>query len=356
MPTGGSVHDLLEPVVECTEGGTLGQVLDVLHQGKPVAIRWPTWRLLLPEAVVGYPPTRRVIDLPLREAPIISPHLPVAEALSRMREQNTPYALALEGSALHGMVSLKRLLEYGGSIERQHLAQTLRRTERLVLLGQLASTVAHELRNQLGTLVLHMDILDEEFQHATLESGIQRWESWREIKANVARLQEIVQDYLSLARLTIIQRQPADLGAFLERFAQELQGQMAARGIALRCEGLQGLGSVAFHAGTLRRALLNLVQNAVEAMPQGGAITLRGRGMESHVQVEIIDTGCGIPADQLPLLFTPWYTTKPEGTGLGLYVVHEVVTAHGGEIDAASALGRGTTFRLTLPRGAMAAG
>src|SRR5919106_1379294 len=276
MPAEVSIRELLEPVVECAERGTLAQVLDILHQGKPVAIRWATWRLLLPEAVVGYPPSRRVIDLPLRDVPIISPHLPVAEALIRLREHNIPYALALEGTVLRGMVSLRRLLEYVDRAERQQLAQTLQRTEHLAMLGQLASTVAHELRNQLGALVLHMDILDEEFQHPTSEGHAQRLESWQEIKTNVTRLHEIVQDYLSLARLSATQPEPADLGAFLEEFARELPERLALQRITLHREGLDRLGPVAFHPRTFRRALLNLVKNAVEAMPEGGTLTLRG--------------------------------------------------------------------------------
>jgi signal transduction histidine kinase len=350
MQAGTSVREFLEPVVECAERGTLGQVLDILHQGKPVAIRWATWRLLLPEAVVGYPPSRRVIDLPLRDVPLISPHLPVAEALISLREHNIPYALALEGSALRGMVSLRRLLEYVDRAERQQLAQKLQRSEHLVLLGQLASAVAHELRNPLGAMVLHMDILDEELLHPRPESRAQLLESWQAIKTNVTRLQEIVQDYLSLARLTVIQHQPADLGEFLEGFARELPERLAMQGITLQREGFDRMGAVAFHPSTFRRALLNLVQNAVEAMPQGGTLTLRGQGMGSQVQLEITDTGSGIPEDQLSRLFTPWHTTKPEGTGLGLYVVQEIVAAHGGTIQVHSILGSGTTFRITLPR------
>jgi signal transduction histidine kinase len=350
MQVGASVGEFLEPVVECAERETLGQVLDTLHQGKPVAIRWTTWRLLLPEAVVGYPPSRRVIDLPLRDALLISPHLPVAEALIRLRGHNMPYALALEGTALRGMVSLRRLLEYVDHAERQQLAQELRRTEHLILLGQLASAVAHELRNPLAAIVLHMDILDEVLQYPTAENRVQLLESWQEIRTSITHLQEIVQDYLSLARLTVIPREPQDLGAFVERFTQELPKRLPMRGTTLRCESLDDLGLVAFHPSTLQRGLLNLVQNAVEAMPQGGTLTLRGRGTESQVQLEIIDTGSGIPADQIPLLFIPWHTTKPQGTGLGLSIVQEIVAAHGGTIEVHSTLGSGTRFRITLPR------
>jgi signal transduction histidine kinase len=96
--------------------------------------------------------------------------------------------------------------------------------------------------------------------------------------------------------------------------------------------------------------LLNLVQNARDAMPQGGTLTLRGWRTATQLHLAIGDTGQGIPAEQLPLLFTPFHTTKPEGTGLGLYVVQEIVGTHEGTIEVASEPGRGTTVIITLPQ------
>jgi two-component system sensor histidine kinase HydH len=107
---------------------------------------------------------------------------------------------------------------------------------------------------------------------------------------------------------------------------------------------------------TLRRALLNLVQNALDAMPQGGTLTVAAQGTATHVQIEVRDTGGGVPAAYLPRLFEPLYTTKPGGTGLGLYIVQEIVKAHGGDVTVQSAAGRDTTFTVTLPRHAPAVG
>jgi signal transduction histidine kinase len=104
------------------------------------------------------------------------------------------------------------------------------------------------------------------------------------------------------------------------------------------------------HAGTLRRALLNLVHNALDAMPQGGTVTLQGQATATHVQLAVQDMGRGIPTERLEQIFEPLYTTKPGGTGLGLYIVHEIVTAHAGQITVESVEGQGTTFTLTLPR------
>ena len=107
---------------------------------------------------------------------------------------------------------------------------------------------------------------------------------------------------------------------------------------------MEHLGTVPFHASTLRRAILNLVQNALDAMPQGGTLTLKGEGTATQVQLQVRDTGSGIPAEQLPHIFEPLYTTTPEGTGLGLYLMQEIVAAHGWKVRVESVVGQGTTF------------
>jgi signal transduction histidine kinase len=114
-------------------------------------------------------------------------------------------------------------------------------------------------------------------------------------------------------------------------------------------DGAERLGVAAFHASSLRRALLNLVQNALEAMPLGGTLTVAGQSTAAQVQLQVRDTGCGIPVAQLPKVFEPLYTTKPGGTGLGLYIVQEIVAAHEGHVAVESVEGQGTTFTITLP-------
>jgi two-component system sensor histidine kinase HydH len=98
------------------------------------------------------------------------------------------------------------------------------------------------------------------------------------------------------------------------------------------------------------RVLLHLVQNALEATPERGQLTLRGPGTATHVQLQVQETGSGIPAGELARIFEPLYTTKPGGTGLGLSIVQEIVQAHGGEVTVESASGQGTLFTLTVPR------
>ena len=117
----------------------------------------------------------------------------------------------------------------------------------------------------------------------------------------------------------------------------------------LHLQGLARLGSVALHQGTLQRAFLNLLQRALDAMPQGGTLTLRGQRTASHSIVEIHDTGSAIPAEQGAGFFEPLQSTGSAWTGLELYVAREIIAAHRGTIDVQSASNQGTTFTVTLP-------
>ena len=145
-----------------------------------------------------------------------------------------------------------------------------------------------------------------------------------------------------------------DLGAAVQAWGAELQPALAARGGRLQMQGLASLGHVAFHSSTLRRVLTNLVQNAGDALSHGGTVTLTGQGTATHVQLMVHDTGSGIAAEQLDQIFEPLYTTKPGGTGLGLYLAQQIVVAHEGQLTVQSVVGQETVFTMTLPRQAAA--
>jgi len=234
--------------------------------------------------------------------------------------------------------------------ELEALHNRLLQSERLSMLGRLAGAVSHEIRNPLTAIFLQTDILEDELHQPDGGDRNQITHSIHVIKEEVARLHELVQQYLSLARLSSLQCDPVDFGAYLKTFCGEIQEQLKVRGIALKLECHGNLGHVALHANSFRRVLLNLVTNAVEAMPRGGALTLRAKSTADAVHLEMSDTGCGIPPEQMALLFSPLHTTKPEGTGLGLYLAQEIITAHDGEIAVTSEPEVGTTFLLILPQ------
>ena len=234
--------------------------------------------------------------------------------------------------------------------ERQRLEQAARRAEHFALLGRLAAGVSHEIRNPLAAVFLYADVLEEELRAPSPDSPAAVAEALADMKTNLARLDDLVQDYLTLVRVTSLQRDVQDLGVAVQAWGTEMQHEVGTRGVTLQMQNLAGLGLVAFHASTLRRALLNLVQNAADAMPQGGTVILAGQGTATQVQLRVQDMGSGISAEHLGQIFEPLYTTKPGGTGLGLYIVQEIVAAHEGQITVESVAGQGTTFTLTLPR------
>jgi PAS domain S-box-containing protein len=154
--------------------------------------------------------------------------------------------------------------------ERQRLEHDAQRAEHFALLGRLAAGVSHEIRNPLGAVFLHVDLLEEELLAPSADSRQLIAESLSEIRTHLTRIEELVQDYLSLVRVTHIERTPQDLGTAVQAWAAEMRGFAAACGVTMHLEGLETLGRVTFHAGTLRRAVVNLMGNALEAMQRGG--------------------------------------------------------------------------------------
>jgi signal transduction histidine kinase len=225
----------------------------------------------------------------------------------------------------------------------------LRGAAHFVTLGRLAAGLSHEIRNPLGTLFLHIDLLEEEFQDPTPESPTVILQTFGEIRTALTRLDALVQDYLSLVRVGTIELDVQDVGAAMQAWAAEMQSHAAQQGVTVELDGHTMGMPLAFHASTLRRAVLNIVQNAIEAMPDGGTLRLACVRTATEVQLHVRDSGVGMPAAQVPRIFEPLYTTKPGGTGLGLYIVQEIVVAHGGGVTVDSVEGQGTTFVLTFP-------
>src|SRR5215471_6090291 len=228
-------------------------------------------------------------------------------------------------------------------------SETRRLDEHLIKLGRLASSLSHEIRNPLATVFLLVDFLEEELHHPSADGQAQTAQSLADLKVELNRIHELVENYLSLARLADLRREPEDLDTIVHTCALEFQQRCAERGITLHMEGLEDLKQVPLHRNTFYRVLVNLVQNAIDAMPQGGTLTFRGWQAGTQVHLVVQDSGSGIPEDELPQVFEPFHTTKSDGTGLGMYVVQEILAAHGGSITLRSSCGIGTTCTLTLP-------
>jgi nitrogen fixation/metabolism regulation signal transduction histidine kinase len=222
--------------------------------------------------------------------------------------------------------------------------------ERVAAWRDLARRLAHELKNPLFPLQLTVEnllrareqsnqLFDETFREstATLLSEIQR------LKAIVARFNDF-------SKMPQPEPESLDLAELARSIGKLYEPQLSRTQIDLRLEA-ENIPPIMADPELLHRALSNLVLNAIEAMPDGGTLTIRIRRHGVVVEVEIADTGPGLTPEERARIFTPYYTTKPDGTGLGLAIVQSIVSDHRGRLSVASEPGRGTTFMIELPDG-----
>jgi len=157
-----------------------------------------------------------------------------------------------------------------------------------------------------------------------------------------------VQQFLEFARPPALQLRPVALGPWLTGTADAVRSLAESRGLTLQTTW-GDLGEASVDADQLRQALDNLLRNAIDATPSGGRIAMGAARDPRSIVFEITDTGAGIPPGVLPKIFDLYFTTKPDGTGIGLPVTQQIVAAHGGRIDVSSTIGQGTTMRVTVP-------
>jgi PAS domain S-box-containing protein len=221
---------------------------------------------------------------------------------------------------------------------------------RMHVLGRLAGSLSHEIRNPLNAIFLHTDIVEEEVRQPTPGNRTQVLQSLATIKAEGARLQTLMQDYLFLARVSDIHCAPEDLRALIEDLILEMQVHYAARGVTLLLSEGDDLGEVAVHKSLFRRALFNIMQRWIETIPENGILTLHGQRTISHLHLGIHDVGQVVPAEAWAAFRIALQATNP-GAGLdfGVYVAREIITAHGGEVAVTDAPGTGMLCTVTLP-------
>ena len=230
--------------------------------------------------------------------------------------------------------------------ESEQSSQLMERSERLAFLGTSAAVFAHELGNPLQAIFISLEFVEAELAKRQildpfLTSSIQC--AMREIE----RLRFLLREFRTLANPGRLHLQSADLGRIVEEvLALQKVGHQAA-GIAVKLEYEKPLPSVMLDERKITQAVLNLCKNAAEAMPQGGCLAIRLYPSGSTMVMEIADNGIGVPEDVG--IFELFRTTKPSGSGLGLPLVQQIVSAHKGSINYITQRGRGTTFTVSLP-------
>jgi signal transduction histidine kinase len=206
------------------------------------------------------------------------------------------------------------------------------------------ANVAHQIGTPLNLVSGHVQLL----QHEISDPAIRR--RLRIVEEQVDRVVTTVKGLLERARPPG-ERQSVRIDLVMARMGDAMRGRLASSGVTLDLHVEEPLGSVAADEAQLELALLNLVTNALDAMPSGGMLTIAAANADGRVRIEVRDTGSGVDPAVLPRIFEPWVTTKSagRGTGLGLSITRDLITSLGGTIGVSSSAGQGTTFTIELP-------
>lgn len=216
-------------------------------------------------------------------------------------------------------------------------------------LAELAGGFIHDIKNHLGTLSLNLQLLAEDFEEPESPRERRALQRVTRLHGECQTLVNLSNDFLRFARVQELNRRPTPLDDVVLRLVDFLGPTARARGIDINWFPAPDLPTVELDRDLFEQALLNLLLNAEQAMPEGGTLTLIGRHEGDCVCLDVIDTGCGMSEEVLVKLFKPFHTTKKEGNGLGLATARKIILAHGGNIDVQSEAGRGSKFTIRLP-------
>ncbi len=231
------------------------------------------------------------------------------------------------------------------------MQRSLGHAERLALSGRIMAEVAHEVGTPLHSVAGHLELLRQDLPPALLTDDVRR--RLDVIQSQVERVTGIISQLLDLSRRAPGPRTRVDLNRLVGDLAELVRPAIVQHGLTLRVDVEPRLPPVHGHASQLQQVVLNLLTNAIDATPGGGRVRVatRARTAPAAVELEVTDTGRGIPAEQQKQIFEPFFSTKAGGhsSGLGLFISAQIVREHGGRIDVASDEGRGASFRVTLP-------
>ena len=223
--------------------------------------------------------------------------------------------------------------------------------EKRLLLSRLLARFAHEVRNPLSSLDIHVQLLEEDLQEATPQVRDKTARRFEIIHGELHRLENIVKHFLSLAGPSSLDLRPVEIAKIVGHVCELLRPEAGSRDIDIVMRLPLSLPPVAADSAQLTQALVNLVINAIQAVERNGRVEVTaGMGEKDRaLTIVVYDTGPGIPTDKQSAIFEPFFTTKAEGSGLGLWIVQQIVTAHGGMVETFNASGGGAVFTVHLP-------
>ena len=223
------------------------------------------------------------------------------------------------------------------------LEREVARQERLAALGTLAAGVAHEIRNPLSSIKGFATYFGAKFK-----AGTQDRELAEVMIGEVDRLNRVVTELLELTHPSELRLAPTSVSDLVQHALKLVEGDCRSKGIAVQLR-IAELEALPLDPDRMLQILLNLFLNAIQAMPQGGTLTVSVQRVKDRLELRVGDTGHGILAQDLDRIFDPYFTTKNQGTGLGLATVRTMMTAHGGQVRVTSEPGQGTQVILDLP-------
>ncbi len=260
-----------------------------------------------------------------------------------------PYLFDISAIPLHDSNgAVEYVIQYAVDVtETKALVEKLIQADKLAAVGQMSAHVAHEIRNPLASVLLHTELLEDEIREQNLSAEAS--DLIRIIQQEIDRLAIITDEYMSYARLPHPKVQAVDPLEEIESAVATMLPEVSKRAIEVEVKAQDLPENILIDRGQFRQVLINFIKNAVEAMPSGGKLELSALGRGEEFLLMVKDTGYGIPHDIARRIFDPYFTTKENGTGLGLSLVQYIANAHDGWVNVESEMNRGTTFTFAVP-------
>jgi PAS domain S-box-containing protein len=233
--------------------------------------------------------------------------------------------------------------------ETRQRAESAIESEKLSAITLLAAGVAHEIGNPLNSLNIHLQLMERELRKLPTAQGERLREDLRVARDEIARLDQIINQFLRAIRPSQPELQPTSVNDVIAETLSLMEREIGDRDILVEQELGKGLPRILLDRAQLKQAFYNIIKNALQAMRSGGILRIRTEADDTHIIISFIDSGHGIAPEQIGRLFEPYFTTRGNGTGLGLMIVQRIVREHGGTIEVESDKDRGTTFRVKLP-------
>ena len=324
----------------------------------------PAMQPVLPSDAIGQPVQRLLAgDHPYRK--VVEETLATRASRGPVQKGDDEllmtHAVAGKDGSLVGILLVSRNLSYLTQVQ-----STIAYSRKLVALGRLTAGIAHEVKNPLNAMMIHLELLRTKIRSGMLVAagGVGLGSSAQSaaadenvlqhvhiIESEIRRLDEVVQGFLKFTRPEDLRLQPVRIAAMFDELLPIVQPEAQKHNVRVVVDCPAASPMVNGDAAMLRQAFLNLAINACQAMPEGGTLRLTcGQAGRGRVEVRIEDTGVGIPPEHLGRIFDLYFTTKDHGTGIGLSMVYRIIQMHDGEVEVHSTPGRGTTFRILLPR------